>query len=526
MENLLKEEIEKHRRGELEVPLIINYEQNKSIELENKLPELSKLNLEQGRLKQAERITKDIKEEEKEKEKLKEEEELKIYTELQKKYNKEQNKFLFTEFNRFTDFLAIAKIFIKYQPVYYDKSRIWWLWNNEDKKWQMIDEVDLLNAIDEHTKSPSTNSKTKYEILEALKRIGRKNRPKNPEVYWIQFKDKIYDLRSEKIFNATPEYFITNPIPHQLGDSEETPTIDKIMLEWVFKEEIQNKSYIKTLQEILSYCFLPSIPIHRIFCCIGEGLNGKGTFLRLIENFVGNENKCATEIELLTSNRFESSKLYKKLVCIAGEIDKGIFNKTKTLKSLSGEDLIRFEFKGKDGFDAHSYAKIIIATNHLPETSDKSKGFYRRWTLVDFPNTFNEKKNIIEEIPEIEYQNFCKKAIRILKELLNKGEFENDGTIDSREDKYEKHCNLINQFIYTYCDLDVNSYIEFGEFADKYNEYLISEGKKKKSKMEIGRSIIIKGFEKKVKKIDTGFNPTTKLCIFGIKFKDELNCLV
>ena len=55
------------------------------------------------------------------------------------------------------------------------------------------------------------------------------------------------------------------------------------------------------------------MPIHRIFCFIGDGLNGKGTFLRLIENLVGNENKCATEVESLATNRFESAKLYKKM---------------------------------------------------------------------------------------------------------------------------------------------------------------------------------------------------------------------
>lgn len=503
----------------------LNKEQEKAIELEVKKPhlkELAELNLKIGREKQAKRIELEMKEEEKEKEKKQEQEELKLYQKLQKKYEKERNKFLFTEFNKFTDFLSIAKVFVKYQPIYYDKSKMWWIWNQLDKRWEMIDETDLLNAIDEHTKFPTTNSKAKYEILEALRRVGRKNKPEEPDKNWIQFKEKIYNIKTGESFEATPKYFITNPIPYSLGETEETPTIDRIMKEWVYKKGVQDENYVKTLQEILSYCFLPEIPIHRIFCFIGDGLNGKGTFLRLVENFVGEENKCATEIEILASNRFESAKLYKKLVCIAGEIDKGIFNKTKTLKSLSGEDLTRFEFKGKNGFDGHNYSKILIATNHLPETSDKSKGFYRRWTIIDFPNIFNEKKNILEEIPDIEYNNFCKKSLRILKELLEKGEFENDGTIQQREDKYEKHSNYINEFVKRYCDYDKEGYIEFADFCEKYNEFLISEGMKKKSKMEISKSLEIKGFEKKVKKICTGFNPTTKLCVFGIKFMEEL----
>lgn len=528
MVNLIKEWNKHKASKEKEVPDILNYNQEKAIELEvaGKLPELAQELLKQGREEQSERIINEIQEKERTKEEEKEQKEREKYIELQKKYDKEkfekESKYLFSEFNKFTDFLGIAKIFIKYQPVFYDKSRIWWLWNNFDKRWEMIDETDLLNAIDEHTQYPTTQGKIKYEILESLKRIGRKNKPKEPDINWIQFKDKIYNVKTKENFLATPKYFITNPIPHSVGDSEETPAMDRIMKEWVYKEGIQDESYIRTLQEILSYCFLAAMPIHRIFCFIGEGLNGKGTFLRLIENFVGNHNKCATEIELITSNRFESSKLHKKLVCITGEIDKGIFNKTKTLKSLSGEDLIRCEIKGKDGFDAHNYAKILISTNHLPETGDKTKGFYRRWTIVDFPNEFNEKKNILEDIPEIEYSNFCRKALNILKELLDRGDFTNDGSIKQRENKYEKHSNYINEFISRFCIKDDQSYIEFSEFYEKYNDFLISEGMKRKSKMEISKSLEIKGFDKRVKKVYNGIEQTTKLCIFGIKFIETL----
>jgi putative DNA primase/helicase len=336
------------------------------------------------------------------------------------------------------------------------------------------------------------------------------------------------DIQTNEVIDATPKYFITNPIPHKLGESTETPTIDELLREWVTKEDYQDESYSKTLKEIIAYCFLADMPIHRIFCFIGEGLNGKGTFLRLIENFVGESNKCASEIEVLVNNRFESSRLYKKLICIFGEIDKGIFNKTKTLKSLSGDDLIRFEFKGKDGFDDHNYAKPLISANHLPETTDKSKGFYRRWTIVNFPNQFNEKKNVLENIPEEEYENFCLQSIELLQNLLKKGEFTNDGSIEERENKYEKFSNNINEFIKIFCDFGTEEdYIEFSDFSDRYNDYLNSQSIKKKSKIEIGRSLELRGYFKKVKRIGTDLgNITTKMCIQNLKWKQEVKDLI
>lgn len=438
--------------------------------------------------------------------------------------------FLFSNFNMFTDYLEIAKKFWDIQPFYYDKYRLFWLWNKIEKKWERVDDIDLINAIDDNTQSPTTDSSVKYDILESLKRIGRRRKPKEPEKTWIQFKENIYDIKTDKIIKATPEYFVTNPIPWNLGEIEDTPNMDKIFKEWVIKSGFQDESYVKTLYEIMAYSMLSYMPIHRIFCFIGEGLNGKGSFLRLIEKLVGTDNTCATELELLSSSRFESSKLYKKLVCFIGEVDKGIFKKTKTLKSLTGEDMVRIEFKGKDGFDSKNYANPIIATNHLPETSDKTTGFYRRWTIVDFLNKFNEKKDILNDIPDIEYNNFCLKSTKILKEILTNGEFTNDGTLEQREDKYEKHSNFINEFVKLYCELDSNAWVEFADFCEKYNEFLNGEGLNKKSKVEIGRIICLKGFVKKVKKIQIsfGYNPseTTKVCVFGIKWRDDAGLTV
>jgi P4 family phage/plasmid primase-like protien len=433
--------------------------------------------------------------------------------------------FAFSEFNMFTNFLEIAKNFWKIQPFFYDSHRIWWLWNNLLFKWERIDDIDLINAIDQNTLTPKTDLGIKAEIIEALKRIGRLKKPKDPEKTWIQFQEEIYDTKTKSYFKASPEYFITNPIPWKIGSSEETPVLDNILKEWIYKQGIQDETYVRTLHEIMAYCMLSYMPIHRIFCLIGEGLNGKGSFLRLIRKLVGEENTCSTELELLSSLRFESNKLYKKLVCFVGEVDKGVFKKTKTLKSLTGEDMVRVEFKGKDGFEAQNYANPIIATNHLPETTDRTRGFYRRWTIVDFPNEFEEKKDIVMDIPDSEFENFCKKSIKIIEELIIKGEFTNDGTIQQREDKYERHSNYINEFIKLYCCQESESWVEFADFCEKYNEYLISEGMTKKSKVEIGRILVLKGFVKKVKKVMTGFgydsNDTTKVCVFGIKWKEN-----
>lgn len=377
----------------------------------------------------------------------------------------------------------LAKRIIEVQPCYYDKYRIWWLWNNEKYKWEIVDEVDILNVVDEKASINTINSKEKTEMIEALKQVSRKQKPKNIKKTWIQFKDKIFDIETEEIFEASPKYFVTNPIDWELNGNSETPNIDKIFNEWVGEKNTQ------ILYEILAYSMLPDYPIHRIFCFIGSGMNGKSCYLSLLRKFIGIENSCSTELDTLLQSRFEVSRLHKKLICQMGETNFSEMNKTSTLKKLSGGDLIGFEYKRKDPFEDINYAKIIIATNNLPSTTDKTIGFYRRWMIVDFPNQFSEKNDILAQIPEEEYNNLTNKCCKILKKLLENREFSNEGTIEDRIKNYEDRSNPIEKFLKEFTMEDHESMIFKKGFSQKLNDWAKSNGFRSMSDVEIGKKM-------------------------------------
>ena len=171
----------------------------------------------------------------------------------------------------------LAEHIIEVQPCLYDTSRSWWLWNWPETKWERVDETDILNAIDKQATVNTINSKEKGEMLEALKQVSRLNTPAPIGKYTIQFKNTLVNIKTGENQRATPLLFVTNPIPWDLDEDgfSETPVMDRIFEEWVGKDNIQ------TLYEILAYCLIPDYPIHRIFCFIGAGMNGKSCFLNL-----------------------------------------------------------------------------------------------------------------------------------------------------------------------------------------------------------------------------------------------------
>ncbi|MFW6172886.1 MAG: DNA primase family protein [Elusimicrobiota bacterium] len=405
-----------------------------------------------------------IKKMEKEKSKYVEE---KIEKEKDKNFSKESIKNLSQKIGGYFYKKDLAKKIIELQPCFYDKAKNWWLWNWQKTKWERVDETDILNAVETQATINTINSKEKNEMLEAIKQVSRLDPPVKIKPTWIQFKNMIYDIETGEEFRAIPQWFVTNPIPWELHPERfmETPTMDKIFEEWV------GKDYVQTLYEILAYCMLPDYPIHRIFCFIGRGLNGKGCFLRLMRRFIGGDNVASTELDTLLTSRFEITRLHKKLVCQMGETNFSEMNKTSMLKKLTGEDLIGFEYKNKDPFEDENYAKIIIATNNLPATSDKTIGFYRRWMLIDFPNQFSEKKDILKEIPDEEYKALALKCTFILKDILEKRKFTKEGSIAERMKRYEDKSNPLKKFFEENVIENINGFITKADFRRKLKEW-------------------------------------------------------
>lgn len=389
------------------------------------------------------------------------------------------------------DYLEMAEKFWEIQPYYYDKSCLWWLWNHNLCCWELVDETDLVNTLKKNAsqRMQLTSTSVFGQIVRSLKLVGRDKKPKEAPAKWIQFKDKAFSLESGKIYDVTKDYFFTNPIPWEIGDCEDTPTMDKLLEEWVGKESIQ------TLYEIIAYCCLSDYPIHVLFCFIGVGCNGKSKFQQLLQTFIGPGNCCSTELDTLLDSRFESAKLYKKLVCSLGETNFGILSKTSLLKKLVGQDLIGYEYKNKNPFDALNYAKILINSNTLPVSEDNTEGFYRRWMIIDFHNKFKEGQDILKTIPEIEYNNLAKKVLRIIPQLIERGSFTNQGTVEDRRQRYILASNPLSAFLDKYCMLNSFGDIRASTLYSAYVSYLNKIKKRIITSHQFTKYLVLEGYE-------------------------------
>lgn len=188
-----------------------------------------------------------------------------------------------------------------------------------------------------------------------------------------------------------------------------------------------------------------------------------------------------------------------------GETNFNQLNNTSLLKRLcSGTDLIGFEKKNKNCFDDYNYAKIIIASNSLPETTDKTDGFYRRWIIVEFNKKFTEKIDILATIPDEEYQNLTRKCLNILKRLIELREFTKEGSVEDRRQKYEEKSNPLEKFLSDKTITDHDAFIFKYEFSGVFKGWLKANGFREWNDTEIGRKMKEKAFEEQRKQNASG----------------------
>ena len=383
----------------------------------------------------------------------------------------------------------------KKQPFFYDKSKIFYLWDNENKKWDISDEVDLANSIAKTLNIDTIDSKAKTEIISGFQQVGRKHKPKPIKKTWVQFKNRIYDIETGENFESTPEYFVRNPIPHNIGTSEETPKIDKLLSEWVGNKQ--------ELYEIIFYTISINKFMQRIFALCGGGSNGKGTFIKLVHKFIGVNNCVSSELKSLSEDKFEAAVLFGKLFCEMGEVSYDDLKNTNMIKKIAGEDMLSYQFKNKTPFSDDCTITACCLTNSLPITPDKSLGFYRKWKIIDFPNQFEAiTKDLISEIPEEEFENLAFKCLKGLKELYETKKFTNEGNFEERIKKYEERSNPVMRFVEEYCSEEAGESVSLRDFANKVNEYLKSKHLRVLTANQIGKALRNEGFSVGNRKID------------------------
>jgi len=421
--------------------------------------------------------------------------------------------------NKFTPRIFSMEIMKMYKFLYDSKKRFWY-YDPVSGIWKENAE-DLISFI-LRNKILGEESQKRYfenEIIADIKGLSWKDcEPEPPPPHLIPFKNCVYDLFEDKVRPFSSEMFFINKLNIEYDpEITECPTIDKI-----FHQLVRDKDVI-TLYEIIAYAMWRDYPTPKIFILYGSGGNGKTTYVKILERIFGLHNISTVSLsEFQNNQRFASGKLFGKYLNIAGEIDYITLQRTEELKKLTGGDLVQCERKFKSEFLFKNYAKIIFLTNQVPKTTDKTKAFFRRMFLVEFPYEFKEGVNanplIIEDIPNEEFIGLANKCLKILKKLYErKFVFTNHVDVEVMMKRYEGLSNPLIKFINERCVKSLDEFVPKWVFRDAFFGWLKKKGFRIWTEKELSLEMKNLGFEDKRK----AFGDNRYWCWIGLNLKEK-----
>jgi putative DNA primase/helicase len=171
------------------------------------------------------------------------------------------------------------------------------------------------------------------------------------------------------------------------------------------------------------------VSVQKAVLLLGEGSNGKSTYLTAAEAFVGQGNCATLSLQKLETDRFAAARLVGKLANICPDLPSDHLASTSTFKAITGGDRIVAEYKYGASFELRPFARLVFSANHPPRSGDASFAFYRRWLVVPFdagfePGSQRPRADLDAELSDPrELSGALNRALEALVEMRLRGGF-------------------------------------------------------------------------------------------------------
>jgi len=289
-----------------------------------------------------------------------------------------------------------SQIMEDYELLY---SRDGTFYNYFEGVYNSLSDIELRNDIMQNFDDGAPNMwKPSYEHLymESLKHkvfyAGQMNENKD----FINLKNGMLKLSTMELKKHSKKYYSTVQLPFAYDPGATCEQFQKY-LESVFECDEQR---IALLQEWFGYLLTCETKAQKALVLYGSGSNGKGVCSSIIEALVGRENISYASLADL-SNQFIRATLFDKQLVMSSENEIGNFNTQYFKQIVGGDTCITASHKNKKPFEFFPYCKIVMSTNNLPDTRDRTDGFYRRLQFIHFSKYFSEEEkdvNLTEKL--------------------------------------------------------------------------------------------------------------------------------
>jgi len=203
-----------------------------------------------------------------------------------------------------------------------------------------------------------------------------------PKLDIVNVLNGLLNVNTRILSPHSPDFLSPVQLPVKFDPAARCPMWDKFISE-VFPGDAEAIAW-----EIPAWLMTPDTSIQKAILLMGDGANGKSTYLRAVLAFIGKHNAAAVSLHKLENDRFSAARLIGRLTNICPDLPGTDLTSTSVFKGITGGDPLMAEYKFKDSFEFVPYARLVFSANHPPKSLDASPAFFRRWLVVPFERTF------------------------------------------------------------------------------------------------------------------------------------------
>lgn len=201
----------------------------------------------------------------------------------------------------------------------------------------------------------------------------------------IAFKNGVLDIRTMELRDFTDDDVIPNIIPHDWNPDAECQIVDNTLLKMACCEP----DIFESLMEVIGVCMYRSAEFTQSAILLGEGSNGKSTYIRMLQALLGKQNISSLDMAML-GKQFHTGQLAGKLANlgddISNEFQRG--DLLSVFKKIVDGNRVYADVKGVEGFEFESYATLVFSANEFPRLADYTDGMLRRIFPIEFNARF------------------------------------------------------------------------------------------------------------------------------------------
>lgn len=239
-----------------------------------------------------------------------------------------------------------------------------------------------------------------------------------------------------------PEFMSSVQLPVRWEPAAACPRFDAFLAAAIPEDDLERA------WQVIGYLMMAGNPLQRLFMLTGSGGNGKGVYLDVLRALLGEDNVSAVPLQEFSDSRFATAELHGKLANICGDIDATFIQNTGRIKELSGGDKMKGERKNEHPFYFKFWGKAIFSANAIPGAADSSRGWLRRWEVIQFPyEPTKPDPGLAARIIRGELPGIAVKAIMALRQLMVYGEFGRGLSAEAAHAEFAEKANRVIRWI-------------------------------------------------------------------------------